>query len=498
MYRRLMLCLLVVVMACPAFAAEYVPGDVLVVLKPSNPAAGVSASSLSGIGSEAVRTASFAASSGAYVKRVYPAISEAGGNVYALLHSAKSPEEFAQELLENPEVIAASPNYIVKAAVTPNDTYFENCWGLEYINAPEAWNSSTGSNNVCVAIIDSGIDYTHPDLADNIDTEHSGYVTTYNTGQDQNGHGTHVAGIIGAVGNNGLGISGVCWNVKLISVKVLDSQGYGSIDDVIGGIDYITQCIQDGVNVRAVNLSLETYLSAAPTHDNLVRMPLWRAFKDLDSLNHAVIVVAAGNYSTAVGQPTTRTVRDNGGTVFTPGQYVYPASFQGLNNMISVSALGTNGNLASYSNTNADISAPGSNILSTWLQGALTKRADGASLLQITGTSMASPFVAGAAALLSSLRPNNTAYQLKTAILEGSGDKLNLMGAINYQANTSIPSVGTEWTDYNDYNSYNTDNTSYDSNNDDWLSSGGCNSAGIGLLAVFGILCIMTKVSDRA
>ena len=482
--------------AVPSFAADYVPGDVIVVLKPSNPAAGVSASSLSGMGTESIRMASFAASSGAYVKRVYPALSEAGGNVYALLHSAKSPEEFTQELLENPEVIAASPNYIVRAAVTPNDSYFEGCWGLNYINAPSAWNSSTGSSNVYVAIIDSGIDFTHPDLAANIDTDYSGYVTTYNTGLDQNGHGTHVAGIIGAVGNNGIGIAGVCWNVKLLSVRVLDAKGYGSINDVIGGIDYITECIKDGVNIRAVNLSLETYLSASPTHDNLVRMPLWRAFKDLDSLNQAVIVVAAGNYSTAVGQPTTRTVRENGSTVFSPGQYVYPASFQGLDNMISVSALNTDGNIASFSNTNADISAPGSNILSTWLQSALTKRADGASLLQITGTSMASPFVAGAAALLSSLRPDNTAYQLKRAILDGSNGKLNLTAAMNYQASHSIPSYSTEWTDYNDYDDYATDDSSYGTSGD--LSSGGCNSAGAGLLAMMIILRLMIKQSDRA
>ena len=481
----------------PAFAAEYVPGDVIVVLKPSNPAAGVSASSLSGMGSESIRTASFAAASGAYVKRVYPALSETGGNVYALLHSEKSPEEFSQELLENDEVIAASPNYIVKAAVTPNDSYVDECWGLNYINAPAAWDSSTGSDSVYVAIIDSGIDITHPDLAANIDTDHSGYVTTYRTGQDQNGHGTHVAGIIGAVGNNGKGIAGVCWNVKLLSVRVLDENGYGSIDDVIGGIDYITQCIQEGVNIRAVNLSLETYLSAAPTHDNLVRMPLWRAFKDLDTLNHAVIVVAAGNYSTAVGQPTTRTVREDGAIVFTPGQYVYPASFQGLNNMISVSALDTNGDIASFSNTNASISAPGTNILSTWIQSSGTTLADGTTLAQRKGTSMASPFVAGAAALLSSVRPNNTAYQLKRAILDGSGSKLNLTGAMNYQASTSIPSTSTEWTEYNDYRSYATDENSYTGGTSDSSSSGGCNSFGAGLLAAMMIMCLAAGKPDK-
>ncbi len=477
-YRRLLLGLFVLMATCPTFAAEYTSGDVLVVLKPSNPIAGVSASSLSETGSESVRTAAFAAASGAYVKKVYPAISETGGNVYALLHSDKSPEDFARDLLENPEVIAASPNYIVRAAVTPNDTSFGECWGMNYINAPLAWEYSTGSDNVYVAIIDTGIDFNNPDIAANVDIKNSGYTSTFSTALDQNGHGTHVAGIIGAVGNNSMGIAGVCWNVKLLAIRVLDAEGNGSISDVIAGIDYVTECIKNGLNIRAVNLSLETYLPESPTYDNLSSMPLWQAFKDLDSLNHAVIVVAAGNHSTAVGQPTTRTETSGLRVVFTPGQYVYPASFKWLDNMISVSAIDTNGNLADFSNTNADISAPGSHILSTWLQSSATARADGVSLAESSGTSMASPFVAGAAALLSSLNPESTAYQIKTAILNGSGSVLNLMGAINYQANSSIPSQNAD--------------------NNDQSSSGGCNSAGAGLFAALMLLCLTVKMSDRA
>ena len=469
-HRKFILCLLILTAAFPAFASEYVSGDVLVVLRPSDSSAGVSVSSLSGFGRDSVRTASFAAASGAYVKEVYPALSEAGNCIYTLLHSeTKSPEEFTQELLNDPEVIAASPNYIVSIASATNDTYIDSCWGLDYINAPSAWNTSTGSDSVYVAIIDTGIDYTNPDLTDNISTAYNAYLPKFSSPQDDQGHGTHVAGTIGALGNNGIGIAGVCWNVKMIAIKVLNSSGRGSISDVITGMNYVTELIQEGVNIRAVNMSLEFYSPLKPTHDNLVQMPIWRAFKDMDVLNKAVIVVAAGNYAVKIGEPTTRTT-----VMFSPGEYVYPASFQGLDNMISVSAVDSSGNLASFSNTGADISAPGVNILSTWLQSrSSTVREDGTSLYSESGTSMAVPYISGAIALMSSVMPTRTAYQLKRALLDGSNVSaasgqvstsasgiLDIKAALDYQAeNTDLPKESTEWTNYDDYADYTTDSS---------------------------------------
>ena len=512
-YRRLLLGLLVILAACPAFASEYVPGDVLVVLKPSNPAARVSASSLSETGSDSVRAASFAASSGAYVKKVFPALSETGNSIYALLHSeAKSPEELTTELLSNPEVLAASPNYKVRAAVVPNDSYMEQSWGLNYINAPSAWDVTTGSKTVYAAVIDTGIDYTNPDLAGNFSTEYSAYVQDFGSTKDDNGHGSHVAGIIGAVGNNGVGIAGVCWNVGLISVKVLDRRGEGSIADVMGGVDYVTKLIKDGVNVRAVNLSLEVYLPTAPTHDNLISMPLWRSFKDLDTLNHAVIVVAAGNHATAVGQPTTRTEISGTQVIFTPGEYVYPPSFQGLDNMISVSAIDSSGSLAYFSNTNADISAPGVNIISTWLQSS-TAQANSVTLKSEDGTSMAAPYISGAIALLSSAAPDRTAYQLKQALLNGSevsaastqvrasaSGILDIRAALDYlSANYNLPSSSTEWTEYNDYAEQTVDEN-YDYTNGDSSSGGssGCSAAGMGILAVGLVMLLALRKHGKA
>lgn len=485
----------------PAYSADYVPGDVLVVLKPSESESKLTASSLGTMGRESLRTASFAASSGAWVKEVYSAVSQAGNNVYALMHSeAKSPEQLAQELLQNPEVIAASPNYIFRTAATPNDSYISDCWGLNFINAPSAWDITTGSNTVYVAVIDSGIDDTHPDLTANTAASYGTNTVGGSSARDDYGHGTHVAGIIGAVGNNNLGISGVSWNVKLISVKALDKSGEGSFSQVMAGIDYVINLIEQGVNIKAVNMSVEAYLPTAPTHDNLVQMPLWRAFKALDGLNKAVIVVAAGNQSIVVGQPTTRSKSSNGVFVYGKGYYVYPPSFQGLDNMISVSALDSDGNIASFSNTNADISAPGAGITSTWLQSSnRTMQKDGTSIATLQGTSMAAPFVSGAAALLAAVSPSSSAYQLKRAILDGSGSKLDLLAALNYQAeNVSVPQTSTENTDYSDYNNYKQSENVYTQDNTEISSGGsgggsGCNGNMMNIFAGIMILLLVTK-----
>ena len=500
LYRSLILCVLTLFISIPAYAADYVPGDVIVVLKPSEADAKISASSLSPIGSESFRTAAFAASSGASVKKLYPAVSQASNNVFALIHSdTKSPDELSLELLQNPDVIAASPNYIFHAAAIPNDTYIDSCWGLNFINAPSAWDISTGSDTVYVAVIDSGIDDTNPDLTPNVVTAFGKNTIGGNSPRDDYGHGSHVAGIIGAVGNNSLGIAGINWNVKLISVKALDKKGNGSFNDVIAAINYVIDLINQGVNIRAVNMSFETYLPLAPTHDNMVQMPLWRAFKALDDLNQAVIVVAAGNQHVAVGQPTTRTQRSNGVLVFGIGYYVYPPSFEGLNNMISVSALDKNGNIASFSNTNADISAPGVDITSTWLQSVSRNiKEDGVSLASSRGTSMAAPFVSGAAALLASVSPSSSAYQIKRAILDGCGSTLNLLAALNYQAqSTSLPQSNTENSSYDNYNNYEPSDSSYENGNSDNNNSGGSSGCNGNVLNGFVLVIIPAIVITR-
>jgi hypothetical protein len=184
-------------------------------------------------------------------------------------------------LRASPEVLIAQPNYVQQMAASspPDDPYWLNdsLWGLLKINGPAAWtNFGSGSGNVVVAVIDSGIDYTHPDLSANmwrnpgeipgngIDDDGNGYiddifgidvVNVDSNPMDDNGHGTHTAGTIGALGNNGLGVAGVNWHVKLLACKFLNVSGSGSDAGAIACFNYIVALKQRGVNVRVSNNS---------------------------------------------------------------------------------------------------------------------------------------------------------------------------------------------------------------------------------------------------
>ncbi len=505
--KKFILSFLIMILSSAQTFAEstYVAGDVIVVLRSSGQ---VTASSFS-VSSTA---SSFAETNGASLKKIYPALSNAGSEIFALIHSDDiDPEEFSKMLLKDPNVIAASPNQIVRAAVVPNDTSMSQLWGFEAINMPEAWDKEKGSSNVYVAVVDSGIDWTNPDLTANVASDlgftAKGIAASSYAGFDNYGHGSHVAGIIGAVSNNGEGVAGINWYIRMIPVKVLDSSGSGTTDTVFEGMNYVAQLMSEGYNIRGVNLSIETYIKMAPVHDNLIEFPMWRAFKAIDEYNQAVIVVAAGNQGVAVGEATTYTKRNSKGLIFEKDSYAYPASFKGLNNMISVSAINKNEDLASYSNYKADISAPGGDsggkILSTWIQNSLFVNSEGVSVNETYGTSMASPHVAGAAALLSANNPDMTAYQIKTCILEsaasGGEGLLDVNAAIQYQEyyGTSLISKGTEGDAYSDWrgdsdNSSNNNNKNngyddYDYNYDRSNSSGGsggCNGFMTGIFAV--------------
>lgn len=499
MYRKIWAFILVLMSALPLWASdEYSDGDVIVVLRSSS--GGVTASSVSASASE------FAASfTGVSVSEVYPSLSESDGGVFMMIHSESGDAlELSEQLRKDPRVIAASPNYSVYAAVVPNDTYYGDCWGMDQINAPAAWDIETGGVDVYAAVIDSGIDETNPDLAPNVAVSLGKRTIDENSSsaRDDYGHGSHVAGTIAAAGNNGLGIAGVSWNGGLISVKALNEDGKGDLNTVIKAINHVVQLINQGVNIRVVNLSVETYMKLEPTHDNLVGLPLWRAFKLLDDTNKAVIAVAAGNQRETVGKPSSS---GHGSMVKGAGYYVYPASFKGLDNMITVSALdripliGTT-YIATFSNDGADISAPGVGILSTWVQSSTSDIKDGGvSLHESQGTSMATPHVAGTALLLASVLPESaTAYQIKRSIM--IGDELDAEASLNYALSNydSLPARGTEGRAYDDYNSYGTKeyvetNPDGDNGGGGGTSSSGCESFATGLLGIVMLMVLARK-----
>lgn len=335
----------------------------------------------------------------------------------------------------------------------PNDPSFVSQWALNTIgasagaidiNAPEAWNLTTGSSTVVVAVIDTGVDYTHPDLAaniwrnpgeipgDHIDNDHDGYVDDVygwdfanndSTPLDDNGHGTHVSGIIGAVGNNGAGVTGVNWNVKIMPLKFMDSTGSGYESDAVAALEYATMMkTRYGVNVVAANNSWGGGGSSAALGDAIAAAG-----------NAGILFVAAAGNGGADGRG------DNNDT--TPN---YPSNYT-ASNVIAVAATDQTDRMASFSNygaTSVDLAAPGVNILST------TPNNHYASW---SGTSMATPFVTGVVALLAAYDPSATAAQIKAAILAGvdhissltgkcvSGGRLDALGALEHLGATPTP-----------------------------------------------------------
>lgn len=320
---------------------------------------------------------------------------------------------------------------VVTKNVVPNDPSFSQLWGLRNtgqsggvagvdIKATNAWSttSATGSLNVKVGVIDTGIDYTHPDLAANIwvnpneipgngiDDDNNGYVDDVrgwnfavrngndsllgnNNPMDIDGHGTHVAGTIGARGNNGVGVAGVCWQVTLVPIKCLDDTGSGYLSDLIAGVAYATSI--------GVNLTNNSW--GGPGYS--------QALKDvIDAANAAGIlfVAAAGN--------------DSSNNDFAPD---YPASYASPN-IISVASITRTGALSSFSNyglTTVDVGAPGSAIYST---------VPGGGYATYSGTSMACPHVAGLCALIKSQKPGLTHLQIRDAVLNTAQPLASLSG----------------------------------------------------------------------
>ena len=388
------------------------------------------------------KLAAISSLTGASIKREFKIVP---GLSVVKLPAGLTVEKAVQKLSKASGILYAHPNYQVQAFSTfPNDPRFNELWGMHNtgqtggtpgadIKAPEAWDIGTGSSDIVVAVIDTGVDYTHPDLAANmwhnpgeipgngIDDDHNGFVDDVygydfvnNDGDpmDDHYHGTHCAGTIGGIGNNGIGVAGMCWNVKIMALKFLNSGGSGTTEDAIRAVEYSV--------LMGANLSSNSWGGGG--YD--------QGLKDaIDAAGAAgmLFVAAAGNSGS-----------DNDISPHYPSSYDSPSIVA----VMATDKYDAKSSFSCYGLTSVDIGAPGSDILSCQ---------PGGGYQLLSGTSMATPHVAGACALLWSLNPGLSNTEVKNILLRTvdptlsgmcvSGGRLNLYKAV---CETSVPWLNVE------------------------------------------------------
>ncbi len=324
--------------------------------------------------------------------------------------------------LDDPTKTISSKDLLQREPIEarPNDPKFAEQWSLNNlgqdggkeradIDALKAWLKTRGSSEIVVAVLDSGVDYTHPDLVENmwlrpdnvpqykddelvVANDLHGFNAAENLSDpmDENGHGTHCSGIIGAEGDNDEGIAGINWNVKIMPLKFMGRGGFGTTKDAIEAINYAIDRKRNGVNVRVINASWGSTMYSKALEDTI------RAAGEEGIL----FVAAAGNATT-----------NNDKRPHYPSNYNLP-------NVISVAATDKNDQLTSFSNygvKTVHIAAPGKDILSTWLNDDYR---------EASGTSMAAPQVVGVAALILASEPKLSVEKLRELILK-SVDKID-------------------------------------------------------------------------
>lgn len=320
-------------------------------------------------------------------------------------------------LREDESVLYAEPDYVVHTTDIPDDPLFDTQWGLfntgqaggtpgADIDAIAAWSLATGFRAVVVGVLDTGVDYTHPDLVANIwsnpadcdsdlvDDDRNGYpddchgidvVNRDSDPLDDNGHGTHVSGTIAAVGNNGLGVAGVAWQASVVACKAFDDKGDGYVSRAIECLEYFSDLKDLGVDIVATNNSYGGFKYSQALRDAIE-----------EHLQRGILFIAsAGNESRDID--------------------AYPTFPAGLNlsNVLTVGATTRADGLASFSNVgrhSVHIAAPGEEILST---------SPGGAYVELDGTSMAAPHVAGVAALVKAEDPSADWQSIRNAVLSG-------------------------------------------------------------------------------
>ncbi len=396
----LLLCLVLTSLSLPSQGrtaastegAEFTPGHLLVRFQ--------------GLTSEALKEAA-RVDIGAKLQRRYDLVSDLE---LLTLPAGLSVAEAVDRVSRLPQVFYAQPDYIYHTTVIPNDPRWGDLWGMTNIKAPTAWDTFTGNASLVVADIDTGIDYNHPDLAANvwtnpgeiagngIDDDLNGYIDDIhgwdfayddNDPFDGNGHGSHTAGTIGATGNNGVGVVGVNWNVKIMALKFLNDSGSGTTADAISSVQYAT--------MMKVKISNNSW--GGGSYDQA----LYDAINAAKSVGH-LFIAAAGNSG-----------------INTDRRPHYPSSYN-LDNIISVAAIDSSDAKASFSNygaTTVDLGAPGVSILST---------TPGNNYEYYSGTSMAAPHVSGVAALLYGMHPDWTYQSVRDAILKNVRSVSSMQG----------------------------------------------------------------------
>lgn len=391
--------------------SSYVAETVLVKFKPGTPA---------------IDKANIAASIGGKIERSYTLVP----GLTKVVAKGKKVLDLIERLSKKPNIVYVEADYIVNAkGIVPNDSEFDELWGMTRIDAPTAWNSATGNPEYVVAVIDTGVDYTHPDLADNmwinqeeisgdndVDDDNNGYVDDIygydfvnNDGDpyDDHYHGTHVAGTIGAVGNNAIGVVGVNWNCKIMALKFLDADGSGTTSGAIAALDYAV--------AMGVKLSNNSWGGGGDS------VALYESIDAAGTANHLFVAAAGNGGDDYVGD-------DNDSIPHYPSSYTNE-------NIISVANITSSDTLSSSSNygeTSVDLAAPGSNIYST-IPERYTHYGDDQPInpigyANLSGTSMATPHVTGAAALMAGQFPSISAMAIKDAILNTSEPLDSLYG----------------------------------------------------------------------